>query len=67
MLPFSGESLTSHFSKNVKIKLEKKNVILPVILYGCDILSLILSKLHRLRASENQLLRKISGPRREEI
>jgi hypothetical protein len=43
-----------------------KTVILPVVLYGCDTWSLTLKEEHRLRVSENGLLRRIFGPRREE-
>jgi hypothetical protein len=52
-------------SKNLKIKIYK-TVILPVELYGCETWSLTLREEHRLRVSENRVLRKISGPKREE-
>jgi hypothetical protein len=51
--------------KNLKIKIYK-TVILPVVLYGCETWSLTLGEEHRLRVSENNVLRKIFGPRREE-
>jgi hypothetical protein len=58
--------LSSHLvSKNLKIKIYK-TVILPVVLYGCETWSLILGEEHRLGVSENRVLRKISGPKREE-
>jgi hypothetical protein len=38
-------------------------VILPVVLYGCKTTSL---KKHRPRVFENRVLRRISGPKREE-
>jgi hypothetical protein len=38
-----------------------------VILYGCEIWSLILKKEHRLRAFENRVLRRIFGPKRDEV
>jgi hypothetical protein len=41
-------------------------VILPVVLYGCETWSLTLGEEHRLRVSENRVLRKIFGPKREE-
>jgi hypothetical protein len=43
-----------------------KTVIFPVVLYGCEIWSLALREEHRLRFSENRMLRKIFGPKREE-
>jgi hypothetical protein len=52
-------------SKNLKIKIYK-TVILPVVLYGCETWSLTLRQEHRLRVSENRVLRRIFGPEREE-
>jgi hypothetical protein len=58
--------LSSHLiSKTLKIKIYK-TVILPVVLYGCKTWSLTLREEHRLRVSENRVLRRIYGPRREE-
>jgi hypothetical protein len=51
-------------SKNLKIKLYR-TVILPGVLYGCETWSLTLREEHRLRVSENSVLR-IFGPKREE-
>jgi hypothetical protein len=51
--------------KNLKIKIYKI-VILPVVLYGCETLSLTLGEEHRLRVFENRVLRRIFGPEREE-
>ena len=42
------------------------SVILP-FLYGCETWSLILRKEHRLRVCENRILRRISGPMRDEL
>jgi hypothetical protein len=49
----------------LKIKIYK-TVILPVVLYGCETWSLTLREQHRLRVSENRVLRRIYGPKREE-
>jgi hypothetical protein len=49
-------------SKNVKIKKYKS-----VILYGCETWSLILRKECRPRMFENRVLRRIFGPKRDEI
>jgi hypothetical protein len=51
--------------KNPKIKIHKP-VILPVVLYGCTTWSLTLGEERRLRVSENRVLRRIFGPKREE-
>jgi hypothetical protein len=51
--------------KNLKLKIYK-TVIMPVVLYGCEIWSLTLGEEQRLRVFENRVLRKIFGPKREE-
>jgi hypothetical protein len=53
-------------SKNVKIRIYK-NIILPVVLYGCETWSLTLREGHRLRVFENRVLRKVFGPKRDEV
>jgi hypothetical protein len=40
-----------------------RNIILPIILYGCETWSLTLREERRLRVSENRVLRRIFGPR----
>jgi hypothetical protein len=51
------------FSKNFKIKIHK-TIILPVVLYGCETLSLTLREEHRLRVFENRVLMRIFGAKR---
>jgi hypothetical protein len=41
--------------------------ILPFILYGCETWSLILREERRLRVFENRVLRRIFGPKRDEV
>jgi hypothetical protein len=43
-----------------------KTLILPVVLYGYETWSLTLEEEQRLRVFENRMLRKISGPKKEE-
>jgi hypothetical protein len=50
----------------VKIKIYK-TVILHVVLYGCETLSLTLREEHTLRVFENRVLRRIFGPKRDEV
>jgi hypothetical protein len=50
----------------VKIKI-CKTIILPVVLYGCETLSLSLREEHRLRVFENRVLRRIFGSKRDEV
>ena len=42
-------------------------IILPVVLYGCETWSLTLREERTLRVFENMVLRKIFGPRRDEV
>jgi hypothetical protein len=44
-----------------------KTIILSVVLYGCGTWSPILMEEHRLRVSEKKVLRRIFGPKRDEI
>ena len=44
-----------------------RNIILPVVLYGCETWSLTLREGCRLRVFENRVLRRIFGPRRDEV
>jgi len=53
-------------SKNLKIK-RYRTVILPVVLYGYETWSLTLRKERKLRVFENMVLRRIFGPRRDEV
>jgi len=53
-------------SKNLKIKIYR-TVILPVVLYGCETWSLTLREGRKLRVFENRVLRKIFGPRSDEV
>jgi hypothetical protein len=38
-----------------------------IVLYGCETWSLTLREKHKLRVSENRVLRGIFGPKREEV
>jgi len=40
---------------------------LPVVLYGCETASLTLREERTLRVFENRLLRRIFGPKRDEV
>ena len=53
-------------SKNLKIKIYR-TIILPVVLYGCETRSLTLREKRRLRVFENRVLRKVFGPKRDEV
>jgi hypothetical protein len=53
-------------SKNLKIKIYR-TIILPVVLYECETWSLTLREERRLRVSENRVLRRVFGPKRDEV
>jgi hypothetical protein len=53
-------------SRNVKVKIYKI-IILPAVLYGCETWSLTLREEHRLRVFDNRVLRRIFGPKRDEV
>ena len=57
---------SSLLSKNIKIKIYR-TIILPVVFYGYETLSLTLREERRLRVFENRVLRKIFGPNRVEV
>ena len=52
--------------KNLKIKIYR-SIILPVVLYGCETWSLSLREERKLRVFEKMVLRRIFGPRRDEV
>ena len=53
-------------STNLKIKIYR-TIILPVVLYGCETWWLTLREERRLRVFENRVLRKVFGPKRNEV
>jgi len=57
---------SSLLSRDLKIKIYR-TVILPFVLYGCDTWSLTLREEHRLRVFENRVLRRVFGPKRDEV
>ena len=57
---------SSLLTKNLKIKIYR-TIILPVVLYGCETWSLTLMEEHKLRVFENRVLRRILGPKRDEV
>jgi len=57
---------SSLLSKNLKIKLYR-TIIMPVVLYGCETLSVTLREERRLRVFENRVLKRIFGPKGDEV
>jgi hypothetical protein len=50
----------------IKIKIYR-TIILPVVLYGCETWSLTFREERRLRVFENRVLRRVFGPKRDEV
>jgi len=50
----------------LKVKIYR-SVILPLVLYGCETWSLTLREECRLRVFENKVLRRIFGPKRDDV
>jgi len=57
---------SSLLSKNIKINIYT-TIILPVVLYGCEIWLLTLREKRELSVFENRVLRRIFGPKRNEV
>jgi hypothetical protein len=53
-------------SGNINIKIYR-TTISSVVLYGCETWSLALNDEYRLKVLENRMLRKIFGPKRDEV
>ena len=56
----------SLLSTNLKISIYS-TIILPVVLYGCEIWLLTLREEHRLRVFENRVLKIIFGAKKDEV
>jgi len=57
---------SSLLSKNLKIKIYR-NIILPLVLYGCETWKLTLKEESRVRVFENKVLRRVFGPKRDKV
>jgi len=57
---------SSLLSKNLKIKIYR-TIILPFVLYGCETWSLTLREERRLRVFDKRVLRRIFGPKSDEV
>ena len=67
MLLLGAECLSSSLlSKTLKIKIYR-SIIFPVVLYGCETWSLTMREERRLRVFQNRVLRRVFGPKRDEV
>ena len=65
---YSVQNISSSSLLNKTLKIKKyRNIILPVVLYGCETWSLTLREERRLRLFENRVLRRVFGPKRDEV
>ena len=65
---YSVQNLLSSrlLSKNLEIKIIR-TIFLPVVLYGCETWSLTLREECKLTAFDNRALRRVFGPKRDEV
>jgi len=66
MLAIIGLMSSSVLPENLEIKIYRA-IILPFVLYGCETWSLTLREEHRLRVFDNRVLRRIFGPKRDDV
>jgi hypothetical protein len=65
LLPFRPENVVlSPVVQNVKVRIYK-SIILPMVLYRCEIRAPTLRDEHKLRVFVNRVLRGILGPKRD--
>jgi len=62
LLSFGAKSFVFHFAIHIF-----KDIVLPVVLYGCENWSLILREERRLRVFENKMSRRIFWRKRDEV
>jgi hypothetical protein len=53
-------------SKNIKTRIYR-TITSPVVLYGCETWSLTIRQEHGLKVFEKRVLRRIFGPKRDEV
>ena len=66
-LPIHLPSPILIYTADNKSSITVYSIILPVVLYGCETWSLTLREERKLRVFENMVLRRIFGPRRDEV
>ena len=65
---YSVQNLLSSNLLYKSLKMEiYRTIILPIVLYGCETWSLTLKEEPRLRVFENRVLRRVFGPKRDEV
>ena len=60
--------MQSVYSTTKKLKINiYRTIILPAVLYGCETWSLTLREESRLKLFENRVLRRVFGPKRDDV
>jgi len=68
VLPYyTRTSIDLKISLKVLVLDKEKTIILPVVSYGCETWLLTLREKRRLRVLENRVLRRIFGPKRDDV
>ena len=67
MLSFGPESFVFQVAIQKFKDEDTQNSVLPVVMYGCETWSLTLLEERRLRVFENKVLRRIFGPKGDEV
>jgi hypothetical protein len=57
----------AYTERDIFVSSSYRTIILPVVLYGCEIWSLTLREERRLRVFENRVLRILFEPKRDEV
>ena len=60
-------SVQNLFSSSLLSKKLKIKIYIYIVLYGCETWSLTLREERRLRVFENRVLRRVFGPKRDEV
>jgi hypothetical protein len=66
-LQLSEPQIPYSYSVRFKRLIKLTDIILPMVLYGCETWSLTLREKHRLKVFENRVLRMIFGPKTDEV
>ena len=67
MLSFGAKSFVFQVAVQKLKDQDYRTIILPVVLYGCETWLLTLREEHKLRVFENRVLRRVFGPKRDEL
>ena len=67
MLSFGAESTVFQFAIQILSVKIYRNIILSVVVCGCETWSLTLREERRLRVFENRVLRRIFGPKGDDV